>query len=283
MKRENEQNKRDISDHYDISNIFFKEILGSKMIYTVTHFNTFKENLNKSEENKLNRIGKLLKENKVAELLEIGCGWGSTLIYLAKKFKIRSLGITLSKEQCKYVRNKVRELKLEKYIKIQLIDFFCLDEHKKKYDAILSIGVMCHIKRKVLPRYYLQINKLLKEDGIYYQDSITRGIYQENAFSGGRFMGDIFFPGSEAYDLDFLFSNAIKADLEVISMKALRLHYIKTLELWLAKLDKIKKNKFSEKIIKKWRLGLTGAKLAFAEGYMNNYEMVFKKYDRQKK
>jgi cyclopropane-fatty-acyl-phospholipid synthase len=47
------------------------------------------------------------------EVLEIGCGWGSLAIELVKRTGCRYTGITLSKEQLKYAKQKVKEAGLE--------------------------------------------------------------------------------------------------------------------------------------------------------------------------
>jgi cyclopropane-fatty-acyl-phospholipid synthase len=46
-------------------------------------------------------------------VLDIGCGWGTLAIRLVKKTGCKYTGITLSEEQLKYAKRKVKESGLE--------------------------------------------------------------------------------------------------------------------------------------------------------------------------
>ena len=52
-------------------------------------------------------------------VLDIGCGWGGMAIYLAQNFNVEVVGVTLSEEQLKLGREKVKEAGLDSKIRLE--------------------------------------------------------------------------------------------------------------------------------------------------------------------
>ena len=88
------------------------------------------------------------------KILDIGCGWGSLIIDIAKYTQCEATGITLSENQYSYCVKKVKELNLENQVKFKLMDYRELNE---KFDRIVSIGMFEHVGRKF---YKIFLNKL---------------------------------------------------------------------------------------------------------------------------
>merc|ERR1711966_115285 len=93
------------------------------------------------------------------KVLDIGCGWGSLAIDIAKSAKCEVTGITLSENQFNYCLKKSKELNLENQLKFKLIDYRELNE---KFDRIVSVGMFEHVGRKFYKKFFKQINNLLK-------------------------------------------------------------------------------------------------------------------------
>ena len=62
-----------------------------------------------------------LKPNQ--KVLDIGSGWGSLAIEIAKKSQCEVTGITLSENQYNYSINKAKELNIENQVQFKLIDY----------------------------------------------------------------------------------------------------------------------------------------------------------------
>ena len=84
-------------------------------------------------------------------VLDIGSGWGTLAIEIAKKSKCEVVGITLSENQLKYSKQKAKELNLENQVDFRLIDYRQLNE---KFDRIVSVGMFEHVGRKFYQTYF---------------------------------------------------------------------------------------------------------------------------------
>ena len=102
-----------------------------------------------------------LKPNQ--RVLDIGSGWGTLAIEIAKKTQCEVLGITLSENQLEYSVNKVKELNLENQVRFKLLDYRELDE---KFDRVVSVGMLEHVGRKFYNKYFKKVSELLNDDGI---------------------------------------------------------------------------------------------------------------------
>jgi cyclopropane-fatty-acyl-phospholipid synthase len=89
----------DVEVSYDVSNEFFRLWLDERMNYTCALF----EGTDNLEEAQLKKLAWLSDAAHVTEdktVLDIGCGWGANLEYLATTRGVRAAhGITLSRQQ----------------------------------------------------------------------------------------------------------------------------------------------------------------------------------------
>ena len=97
------------------------------------------------------------------KVLDIGCGWGSLAIDIAKSAKCEVTGITLSENQLDYCNQKIRKMNLENQVKFKLMDYRELNE---KFDRIVSVGMFEHVGRKFYKKFFKQVDNLLNDDGI---------------------------------------------------------------------------------------------------------------------
>ena len=80
-------------------------------------------------------------------LLDIGCGWGFLLIEAAKKYGVQGMGITLSEEQYREVKRRIAEEHLEELVTVELMDYRDLPKCGRKFDRIVSVGMVEHVGR----------------------------------------------------------------------------------------------------------------------------------------
>jgi len=123
--------------HYDIGNDLFSIMLDKGMNYSCGYWKNA-EALDQAQEAKLDLICRKMDLKPGMKVLDIGCGWGGFAKYAAEKYRVRVLGVTVSREQVKFARNLCKGLPVD--IKFQ--DYRNLKEEKE------SIVANCIFKRR---------------------------------------------------------------------------------------------------------------------------------------
>jgi cyclopropane-fatty-acyl-phospholipid synthase len=112
------KSKMNVSHHYDISNELYDLFLDPKRQYSCAYFKDENDSLETAQNNKIKHIIKKLNIKSNQKVLDIGCGWGSLAIDIAKSTNCEVTGITLSENQFNYCLKKSKELNLRKSIKV---------------------------------------------------------------------------------------------------------------------------------------------------------------------
>jgi len=107
------KSKRNVAHHYDISEKLYDLFLDEKRQYSCAYFKDEKNTLEEAQNNKIDHIIKKLKLENDQRVLDIGSGWGTLALEIAKKTKCSVLGITLSENQLQYSKQKAKEMNLE--------------------------------------------------------------------------------------------------------------------------------------------------------------------------
>ena len=145
LTKKNQQ--KEVSSHYDIGNDFYKMWLDETMSYSCGYFKHPEDTLYQAQVQKVERILEKLYLKEGMTLCDIGCGWGYLLIEAAKKYGIKGVGITLSKEQKKKFEERIKENHLEDQLEVRLMDYRDLPESGFKYDRVVSVGMLEHVGR----------------------------------------------------------------------------------------------------------------------------------------
>ena len=148
------KSKKNVAHHYDISEKFYDLFLDDNRQYSCAYFKDENDTLETAQMNKMEHIIKKLNLKKNQKVLDIGSGWGTLAIEIAKRSECEVLGITLSENQLKYSIQKAKELNLENQVRFKLMDYRQIDE---KFDAIVSVGMFEHVGRKFYSKYFLGI------------------------------------------------------------------------------------------------------------------------------
>jgi cyclopropane-fatty-acyl-phospholipid synthase len=88
-----------VRHHYDVSNAFYRRLLGPSLVYSCAYFASPDESLEAAQERKLELVCQKLRLQAGERLLDIGAGWGSLLLHAARHHGARGVGITLSEPQ----------------------------------------------------------------------------------------------------------------------------------------------------------------------------------------
>ncbi len=150
--------------HYDIGNDLYRRMLDRRMIYSCGYWAAAAA-LDEAQEAKLDLIGRKLDLEPGMRVLDIGCGWGGTAKFLAERFGVEVLGITVSQEQVKLAREMCAGLPVE----IRLQDYRDLSG---RFDRVVSVGMFEHVGYKNYRTYMEVVRDLLVEDGLFLLHTI---------------------------------------------------------------------------------------------------------------
>src|SRR6478609_2198304 len=99
-----------VQAHYDLSNDFFRLFLGPTMMYTSAYFERDDMTQDEAQEAKIRLAFSKCDLRPGQRLLDIGCGWGTTIIRAVENHGVQGIGITLSGEQATYANEQARHL-----------------------------------------------------------------------------------------------------------------------------------------------------------------------------
>ena len=271
------QNKKNISYHYDLGNNFFEKWLDNNLTYSSGIYGS-SSNLEAAQINKFKKICSLLKINSKHHLLEIGCGWGSFATFVAKKYKCKVTCITLSKKQFAYVKEKIKKLGLEKRIIVKLIDYRIIDG---KFDRIASIEMFEAVGEKYWNLYFKKINQLLKPNGIAALQIITVNNNRYYSYKKNLdFIQKYIFPGGMLPSKNIV-KEIILKNMLLASNKSYAKDYVKTLQECLKRFKKswpkIKVLGFNNKFRRKWEYYLNYCETGFEFGTLDLVQFEIKK------
>ena len=220
------KSKQNVAHHYDISEKLYDLFLDKNRQYSCAYFKNENETLEQAQENKMNHIIKKLNLKPNQRVLDIGSGWGTLAIEIAKKSKCEVVGITLSENQLKYSKQKAKELNLENQVDFRLIDYRQLNE---KFDRIVSVGMFEHVGRKFYQTYFNTVSKLLNDNGVALIHTIGSSMPPRNPHP---WITKYIFPGGYTPSLSEVSLPIEKSGLIVTDLEVLRMHYAYTLRNW---------------------------------------------------
>ncbi|GIM29523.1 SAM-dependent methyltransferase [Clostridium polyendosporum] len=268
------RSKDNVHYHYDIGNDFYKLWLDETMTYSCAYFKSPDDTLTQAQKNKVDHILNKLALKEGHTLLDIGCGWGELIITAAKKFKVKSTGITLSLEQFNKVKERIKIEGVNDLVEVRLVDYRELKDIK--FDRVVSVGMVEHVGKEYLSEYFSTVNKLLKEDGLSLLHCITS--VQEGTTNS--WISKYIFPGGYIPAVKELLCHMSEEKLHLIDAESLRRHYGRTLECWARNfedsLSEIKKTK-DETFIRMWRLYLNSCAASFNCGNIDIHQFLFTK------
>ncbi len=254
--------------HYDLGNDLYEAMLDKRMVYTCAYWRNAKD-LDKAQEDKLDLVCRKLGLKPGMTVLDIGCGWGSFAKFAAEKYKVKVVGVTVSKEQVLLAREKCKVLP----VKIILEDY---REINGKFDRIVSLGMFEHVGPKNYRDYMQVVRRCLKDEGLFLLHTI-----------GSNFPSSYTDPWIEKY----IFPNSYIPSASQITKSYEKLlvmedwhnfgdDYAKTLVAWDKRFrgnwHKLK-DKYGEKFYRMWHYYLLCCAGAFRAREIQLWQIVFSK------
>jgi cyclopropane-fatty-acyl-phospholipid synthase len=270
--------KRNIVEHYDLSNDFFSLWLDPSMTYSSAYFKTPDLSLENAQYEKYRRLSEQLHLRASDHVLEIGSGWGANAIFMAENYGCKVTSVTISEEQCKLANERVKAKGLADRVKVIIEDYRNI---KGQFDKIVSVEMLEAVGAEYYEPYFLKCHEVLKKDGIVALQVITCPDSRfEQLKNGVDWIQKHIFPGSLLPSVAAL-NHAVNTtgDLTLVDLKDLGLHYARTLHTWFdnfnAKRKEILELGFDDRFTRKWNYYLCYCEAAFAMRNINVMQMIY--------
>jgi cyclopropane-fatty-acyl-phospholipid synthase len=264
-----------IRHHYDVSNRFYRLVLGSSLTYSCAVFADPSFTLEEAQAAKHELVCAKLGLQEGLRLLDVGCGWGSFLIHAAERYGVRGVGVTLSPRQAELAEERVAEAELAGRVEIRLADYRELQG--ERFDAIASIGMFEHVGRQQLALYFRQLRELLQPGGRLLNHGISRPPGHRSRFARRGFVDRYVFPDGELHEVGSVVSTLQEAGFEARHLESFREHYALTLRHWVANLESGWEEAVAEAGAARariWRLYMAGSALGFEAGRLQVHQIL---------
>ena len=268
--------KKEVTSHYDIGNDFYKLWLDDTLSYSCGYFKHPDDTLYQAQVNKVDYILQKLYLQEGMTLLDIGCGWGFLLIEAAKKYKVKGTGITLSQEQYAEFKKRIAEQGLEDYLNVELMDYRDLPKYGKKFDRVVSVGMVEHVGRENYQLFNDCVEQVLKDGGLF----LLHFISALKEHPGDAWIKKYIFPGGVVPSLREMVTAMANDNFHVLDIENLRLHYNKTLLCWEKNykehIEEVRKM-FDERFVRMWDLYLSACAATFHNGIIDLHQILVTK------
>ncbi|MFC7960718.1 cyclopropane mycolic acid synthase family methyltransferase [Rhodococcoides kroppenstedtii] len=235
---------KNVQSHYDLSDDFFALFLDPTWTYSCAYFERDDMTLEEAQLAKIDvALGKLGLEPGM-RLLDVGCGWGTTIIRAREKYDVNVVGLTLSEHQFGRVQSRLDALDGDRKAEVRLQGW---EEFDEPVDRIVSIGAFEHFRRARHVPFFEKAYRLLPDDGTMLLHTIVGYGLDDLAEMGVavdkrdavfmRFIIREIFPGGELERPKTIQERAQSVGFSVDRVHSLQQHYARTLEIWTENLE----------------------------------------------
>lgn len=257
--------------HYDRGNDIFENMLDPRMTYTCAYWSgrPSPNGLDQAQEAKLDLICRKLQLRPGQHVLDIGCGWGSFMIYAAEKYGVSATGVTVSKEQVELGRKRAGKLP----VIFELKDY---REISGSYDHIVSLGMFEHVGPRNHRTFMEVTDRALKNDGLFLLHTAGR---TNAATLPDPWSGKYIFPNTLCPCLGEIASST-NGLFVMEDWHSFGADYDKTLQAWEQNFEAawpVLKIKYSERFRRMWRYYLLAAAGASRSRTGQVWQIIFSK------
>ncbi|AKK26201.1 cyclopropane mycolic acid synthase family methyltransferase [Mycobacterium sp. EPa45] len=277
----------DVQAHYDLSDDFFRLFLDPSQTYSCAYFERDDMTLEQAQLAKIDlALGKLGLQPGMT-LLDIGCGWGATMLRALEKYDVNVIGLTLSKNQRDHVEQLFAESDSPRDKRIELMGW---EEFHEPVDRIVSIGAFEHFGFDRYDDFFSMAYNVLPDNGVMLLHTITSFTLPQMTEKGlpltfeiarfVKFMLTEIFPGGRLPTVEKVEEHATKAGFNLTRVQSLQPHYARTLDCWSAALEANRDKAIevqSEEVYERYMKYLTGCAHGFRVGYIDVDQFTLEK------
>ena len=270
--------RRNIAAHYDLGNRMFETFLDREtMLYSSGCFEHAGQSLERAQQNKLERICRVLQLGPDDHLLEIGTGWGGLAVYAAGERGCRVTTTTISREQADYAEARVRAAGLEQRVTVLRSDYRDL---AGTYDKLVSIEMIEAVGWEHFEVFFHLCSKLLQPRGLFFLQAICmddRAYEAEKA--SPSFANQLIFPGGCLPSLAVIQRClARQTDMRTVWLEDISPSYALTLEIWrerfLAAAPRLGQLGYDRRFRRLWEFWLALSEAGFRESRITDVQML---------
>ena len=272
--------RRNIAEHYDLGNDFYRLWLDPTMTYSSAIFTDGSQTLEEAQAVKYDALCRNLELGPGDHVLEIGSGWGGFAEHAAVQYGCRITAVTISQAQCDFARERMRRAGLDGLVEVRLQDY---RDIRGRFDKIVSIEMMEALGDRYLETFTSRIHSLLAPHGLAGLQYITvPDCRHADLKRGVDWIQRHIFPGSLLLSVGRV-NEAFNrtGDLFLHALSDHGPSYARTLRLWREafnrQLDHVRGLGFDDRFIRKWNYYLSYCEAAFA---MRNISVVQAIYTR---
>ncbi|WP_181700035.1 cyclopropane-fatty-acyl-phospholipid synthase family protein [Nocardia sp. GTS18] len=229
----------DTNQHYDLDPDVFGEFLDPLRKYSAALYESADDTLETAQRNKLRFVAERLGLRGGEQLLDVGCGWGSLILYMASELGCRTLGISPAPRQHDYIAAQAAARGVSDLVRTRVGHFEHLDLPARGFDSVTLLGSIVHMPEP--DEVFRRAKAVLRRGGtLYVSESCFRNAATRTAFDdrvGTGFVREDIFGFGELRPLSELVAAAENAGFSVISVDDLTANYRRTIEDWIANVD----------------------------------------------
>ena len=262
------RSRRNVAHHYDLSNDFYELFLDEDKQYSCAYFPRPDMTLEEAQAAKKRHIARKLLLEPGMKVLDIGCGWGGMGLTLAEEHGAEVEGITLSVQQQALASERVKERNLEDRVSFRLCDY---REVEGSFDRIVSVGMFEHVGTPHYRRFFSDVRRLLRRDGVALLHTIGR---LDVPGTTNPWILKYIFPGGYVPALSEVMTAIEKEGLKVTDVEIWQTHYAETLRCWRQRFEdnlQAVSDMFDERFCRMWRYYLAACEVTFR----NQPQVVF--------
>ena len=269
--------KKNIHAHYDLGNAFYASWLDGSMTYSSARFTRTGMALEAAQREKYAALARLMDLRSGQSVLEIGCGWGGFAEFAAREVGARVTGVTISREQYDFARQRMFNAGLADHADIQLKDY---RDVQGTFDRVASIEMFEAVGQEYWPTYFGKIHEILVPGG---KAGLQINTIDDDLFGGYNkrtdFIQKYIFPGGMLPSEDVLKPVIERAALEWRAVERFGQDYADTLKLWDERFqgawgDIRRMGGFDERFRRLWRFYLAYCEAGFRSARTDVIQLV---------
>ncbi|MFI9408544.1 SAM-dependent methyltransferase [Nocardia gamkensis] len=229
----------DTNQHYDLDPDVFGQFLDPLRKYSSALYESESDTLEQAQRRKLRFVADRLGVTGGERLLDVGCGWGSLILFMATEFGCETTGVSPAPRQHEYIAEQARVRGVADRVRTRVGHFERLELPPRSFDAVTLLGSIVHMPD--LGAVFRRARAVLRRGGtLYVSESCFRNASARTAFdakAGTEFVREDIFGWGDLRPLSDLVTASEDAGFSVVAVDDLTEHYRRTIDDWIANVD----------------------------------------------